>query len=289
MKVSFIICYSSTWPMTVFDKISWPEVNKELDSRILKQTNYLLKQIESIPINKEIILLDNSDDFVLERHINDCKVVKSFGSCKSEQEAIDLFKPIVEHYKISDKIDYDIKWNDQAQITSLAYQHGVYLSTGNYIVQQHNDTEYLFDFYSKESIILDAIKYLEENDYAYLSIDKKAVKECNFPEYNSQVKHCADNYWFLCRQGLYESTNSWIDWLRGDSNHLVTFACENNNLKYKHLPGYYENENKPEQKFWFNYYRLRYNLDNECRYHELYNKPFLRHHKGGTGLRSLLK
>ena len=37
MKISFIICYSSTWPMTVFDKEAHPEADKELDKKILKQ------------------------------------------------------------------------------------------------------------------------------------------------------------------------------------------------------------------------------------------------------------
>ena len=273
--------------MTIFDSNSWPEVDKKLDLKILKQTNYLLKQIESIPINKEIILLDNSDDFVLQGPIKDCKVVKSIGSCKSEQKAKDLFAPIIKRYNITDNIDFDIKWNDQAQITSLAYQHGIHLATGDYIIQQHNDTQYLFEYYSKETVILDAIKYLEENDYAYLSVDKKAVKNKNFSEYNPKVKHCADNYWFLSRNDLYETTNSWVDWLRGDSNHLITFACENSNLEYKHLPGYYENDNKRESTFWHNYYRFRYKLDGGLRYHELYNIPFLKHFKGGTGLRAL--
>ena len=65
MKISFIICYSSTWPMTVFDKEMHPEVDKELDEKILKQTNRLIRQILGFTnLNKEVILIDNSDDFV---------------------------------------------------------------------------------------------------------------------------------------------------------------------------------------------------------------------------------
>ena len=45
MKISFIICYSSTTPMTIFDKKSWPKPNIELDKAILKATNKLLSQI----------------------------------------------------------------------------------------------------------------------------------------------------------------------------------------------------------------------------------------------------
>jgi len=45
MKVSYIICYSSTWPMTKFDPTSWQEPDLELDKKILNQTNKLLQQI----------------------------------------------------------------------------------------------------------------------------------------------------------------------------------------------------------------------------------------------------
>ena len=63
MKVSFIICYSSTKPMTIFDPSSWKKRNSELEEKILLSTNNLIKQILTIPIDKEILLMDNSGDF----------------------------------------------------------------------------------------------------------------------------------------------------------------------------------------------------------------------------------
>ena len=67
MKISFIICYSSTWPMSIFDSKSWSEPDLELDKKILDQTNNLIKQILSWKhLNKEVILVDNSDDFISE-------------------------------------------------------------------------------------------------------------------------------------------------------------------------------------------------------------------------------
>ena len=154
---------------------------------------------------------------------------------------------------------------------------------------QHNDTKYLFDTYSKETVIWDALKMLMENNYEYLSIDKKSVKNKNFKEYNDRVEYCADCYWFLCKKEFFTKHFIWIDWNRGDNNHLATYTCENKNLKYKHLPGFYEGSDNVENKFWYEYFRDRYNYEtNGIRFHLLNNKPFIAHLKGGTGLKKLI-
>ena len=293
MKVSYIICYSSTWPMTKFDPTSWQESDLELDKKILNQTNKLLQQIYTIPGEKEIILIDNSGDFILELNNKNLKIIEGFGALykkfEGDKNKIKLqFNEELKIFNISDKIEYNIFKNDQAQITALAYNQGIAAATGDYIIMQHNDTKYLFDDYSKETVIYDAVKMLIENDYEYLSIDKKELKSTNFREYNKKVKYCADCYWFLCRRDFFTKHNIWIDWNRGDNNHLATFTCANKNLKYKHLPGFYEGPSKFESKFWADYFHSRYNYKtNGTRFHLLYNKPFLEHMKGGTGLRKL--
>ena len=293
MKVSFIICYSSTWPMTKFDKKCWPQPDSELDKKILIQTNNLISQINTIPIKKEIILIDNSGDFISPHNHKNLKILEGFGALwKKYNGSVKGVKGELTGQlnilNISDKIEYDITKNDQAQITSLAYNQGIVAATGDYIIMQHNDTKYLFDTYSKETVIWDALKMLMENNYEYLSIDKKRVKNKDFKEYNSKVEYCADCYWFLCKREFFSKHHIWVDWNRGDDNHLATYTCENKNLKYKHLPGFYEGSDNVENKFWNEYFRYRYNYEtNGIRFHLLYNKPFIAHVKGGTGLKKL--
>ena len=294
MKVSFIICYSSSWPMTKFDSQSWPQPDKELDKNILTQTNNLIDQINSIPIQKEIILIDNSGDFSSPHNHNNLKILEGLGALwKKYNGSVENVKQQLTGQlnilKISDKIEYDITKNDQAQITALAYNQGIVAATGDYIIMQYNDTKYLFDTYSKETVIWDALKMLMENNYEYLSIDKKSVKNKNFKEYNDRVEYCADCYWFLCKKEFFTKHFIWIDWNRGDNNHLATYTCQNKNLKYKHLPGFYEGSDNVENKFWYEYFRNRYNYDTDgIRFHLLNNKPFIAHLKGGTGLKKLI-
>ena len=68
--------------MTVFDKEMHPEVDKELDKKILEQTNRLIKQILGFRnLAKEIILVDNSNDFVTDINSDHLFVIKGAEEC----------------------------------------------------------------------------------------------------------------------------------------------------------------------------------------------------------------
>jgi protein tyrosine phosphatase len=73
---------------------------------------------------------------------------------------------------------------------------------------------------------------------------------------------------------------NWVDWIKGDNNHLATITCHDKGLRYLHLPGFYEND---ETNKWDFFKKYNYNT-NEGNLHTFNNKPFLIHRKGGTGL-----
>jgi hypothetical protein len=290
MKVTFIVVYSSTEPNTIYDPKSWPHRDRELEDVILEGTLSLLNQISTIPIDKEILLMDNSGDFPDDFHCDDLKVVKAYGSWSDIEMSENKF--IFD--SIDDIIPDKMSNSNATTSTSLAFQHGVILSTGDYIIMQHNDTEYLFDYYDKAEVILDAIELLEKNNYEYITIDKKRIKNKDYIEWNDKIEYYADCYWFLCKSDFYKKHNIWVDWTRGDTNHLSTITCVNKGLKFLHLPFFYEGdeiliENDTKQKlieFNSNYPELKTTGKN---YHLLNDIPFLAHCKGGTGLRRFLR
>lgn len=300
MKVSFIIVYSQT-----FDKEYRSE---DFTKKIKIVTNKLISQIESIPIEKEIILMDNDGDFTPFDDFKNLKIIKSIGSYLDSYENLKYF--------IDDNIEWlsnikDINLNDnsvkwffstmnEAVMTAIAFQHGIHQVNGDYIILQHNDTEYLFNYYSENEIIHDVINYLEDNNLEYITIDKKRIKNTDYTEFTDKIEYYADCYWFLCRSDFYSKHGIWVDWIRGDNNHLATVHCVNNGLKFEHLPGYYEmstDEYKQEYTEYLNtmfdkYPDLKMKVrldDNRKNLHSFDGVPFLLHYKGGTTLRKISK
>jgi hypothetical protein len=258
MKISFIICYSSTWPMTVFDNRSWPESDLELDKKILYQTNTLIKQILSFKhLNKQIILVDNSDDFV--------------------PEVIDPAQlKIVKGTKITSN-------SNQAKVTAEAYNIGMSYADGTHYILQHNDTQYLTNYYHPNDLFVDLVKTLDEFRLEYITIDAKPSKISDQDE-----NFYADCYWFLCKSDFYKKHDIDVDYLNGDNNHQATITCLQKGLKFLHLPGYYElnglgmNHTIHLRRNYSGLVRLTGNV------HSFLNTPFLYHYKGGTGLKNLL-
>ena len=80
MKVSFIIVFSTTQriQLTVKDE-TYPN-DSELDRLIIKDTKELLTQIQSIPIEKEILLVDNTGDFPSDFYLRDLRVIEGIQS-----------------------------------------------------------------------------------------------------------------------------------------------------------------------------------------------------------------
>ena len=266
MKVSFIICYSSTWPMTVFDKECWPEPDLALDKKILKQTNNLIKQILGFQgMNKEVILVDNSDDFVCEL---------------SGKDADDHLRIIKRRKHYSERID---DTNNQAKVTAEAYNIGLSYVTGTHICIQHNDTQYLTQYYPYGELFVDLDKTLNDFDLEYISIDAKPGKVPN-----QEGTIYADCYWFFCRHDFYLKNNIDVDYKKGDNNHQATITCIEKDLKFLHLPGFHE-----VVGLGMNYkIHLRRNYPGLSRLdgnvHSFLDIPFLYHYKGGTGLKSLI-
>ena len=160
---------------------------------------------------------------------------------------------------------------NHAKCLAMAYNHGIIESSGDYLVLQHNDTKYLPNFSMSDMLV-----ELISKDYEYITIDKKPVKLEELSEY----EYFADCYWFLCRRDFYSKHNIWVDWIRGDNNHLATITCKDKGLKYLHLPGYFENYEHDRSQF-NNKYFFETNVGNV---HVLKDRPFLLHRKGGTGL-----
>ena len=282
MKVSFIICYSSTKPMTIFDPSRWKKRNSKLEEKILLTTNNLIKQILTLPVDKEILLMDNSGDFKTDIVDKDLIITKTHGAWTDEE-----FKDNINNFSnVKDKFNTKFKQSNQAETTALAYNHGISLATGDYLIISHNDIEYLFDYYSKDEIINDLIAYLENNKLEYITVDKKPRKECSPEGY----EFFADCYWFLCRGNFYKKHDIWVDWIRGDNNHLATISCIDKKLPFEHLRGYYEKKSIERHNFG-NFIRKKYPelFYSGKNFHIFNNKLFLAHIKGGTGLEKLIK
>ena len=274
MKISFILVYSSIKNMILMDPNCWSSKDSYYTKTILQFTKKILKQIDSLDINKEIILLDNTGDFPNDFSLPSLKVVPSIGAWnkKEREDNKHLFDNIKDRIDVFKK---GIKGSSQAELTALGFEHGLTIASGDYFILQHNDTFYLDEYYKTEKLIKDVVNTLKENNYEYITIDKKPPKETS-PKGNDFFADC---YWFLCRKDFYTKHNIWIDWCRGDNNHLATITCNNKNLKYLHLPGFYETfEDKK------NYYKEQY-PDLVGNVHFLNKTPFITHMKGGTGLK----
>lgn len=284
MKVTFVIVYSSLNTPT---KLYLNDL--EVTAVINQHTVNLLNQFQEIKIDKEIILVDNTGDFG-DFRVPDMRVVT--GPQYFLERGLEV--PYAWYNKENIKDLYISKHNhNHAAFCSMGFQAGVEEATGDYIVMQHNDTKYLFDHYSGNTVIQDSITLLEENNYAYVTVDKKPRKETEplNAENVPHIEYFADCYWFLCRRDFYSKNGIHIDWTRGDTNHLATIICEQTNQKYLHLPGYYEVA-KFRDLQWRENLQKKYPslLSHGQNIHTLYNIPFLAHVKGGTGLgRKIIK
>lgn len=286
MKFSFIIVYSSTKHFTMFDPKSWKERDYELEEKITSHTNKILTQIQSIPVDKEILLMDQTNDFVREGSMKDLQIIPTF-QYYMETETMDDF-----HIDLEIRDWYHKKGGVQkADATlgaSMGYNHGLSLSTGDYVIFQHNDTYYDFVESNKETLFYEFVEYMEENDLQYLTIDKKPIKQKDYDEWNDKIEYYADCYWFMCKPSFYYDNKIWVDWIRGDTNHLATIFCVNNNLKFEHLPGFYEN-GKEERIFWTKKLQNTTKPAFAPNIHIFKDKRFIYHFKGGTGLHAFTK
>ena len=260
MKISFIICYSSTWPMTVFDKECWPEKHIELDKLILQHTNKLIEQILSIDLNLEVILVDNSNDFITNIEDSRLKILNGYENIKET-----------------------LPKENQASITAKAYDLGVLNSNGDYLVLQHNDTLYLDNYYPMRKLFEDSVALLEEENLEYITIDAKPSKSSD-----QEDNFYADCYWFLCRKNFYTKHDIKVGWSEGDNNHNATIVCREKKLKFLHLPGYYEIKlgryyRETLKKHYPGLDRVKNNI------HSFNDIPFLVHIKGGTGLKNFIE
>jgi hypothetical protein len=266
-KVSYILVWSDTNTMNRNDSKSY-NVDERVNKELLKHTLNLIDQILEMNPH-EILIMDNEGNFP--KHENPLvKVIPSYQSVGY----FDNDRPKwLDKINISDyREDFDFS---AAKSTAMAYNHGIIKSSGDYLVIQHNDTLYL------DNIIEEQIEFLEKENYEYITIDKKPPKHEEYEKY----EYFADCYWFLCRGDFYSKHNIWVDWIRGDNNHLATITCKDKELKYLHLPGFYENRETDSPKFEesYGYNRKVGNL------HAFNDKPFLIHRKGGTGLYRILE
>jgi hypothetical protein len=286
MLISFIIVYSSTKHMVEFDPLSWPSRNYELEEKITQHTNKLITQIQSIPIEKEILIMDQTNDFIREGSLEDLQIIPTFQYYMETNN--------MDNFKIDFQIDdwYHKKGGitkvDHTFGASMAYNHGLSLSRGDYVIFQHNDTYYDFLESDKETLFYELVEYIEENDLQYLTIDKKPIKNKDYPEWNAKIEYYADCYWFMCKSSFYYDNKIWVDWMRGDTNHLATIFCVNNNLKFEHLPGYYE-IGKEQRVFWTQKLQNTTNPIFGPNIHTFKDKRFIYHFKGGTGLEGFIK
>ena len=302
MKVSFIIVYCT--PSMIFQKEyqskeAWDHTPASIyhDNYILEHTKNLILQISEFPVEKEILVMDNSGDFPSDFKVKDLKVIPSvqtylntFGRIPDFVDGVsqDWFK------KVKDDDYFDSKW-----VVSTAYQHGIEMSTGDYIILHHNDVEYLFEYYPPSKFINDVISKLENDNLEYITVDKKRIKEDKWydpisgDDIPDNIEYYSDAYWFLCRSDFYDKHNIYVDWMRGDTNHLPTITCVNKNLKFLHLPGFYEywTENDPralknfKEKLMGWYVELWTKVtDSFFNVHTFNDIPFLIHNKGGTEL-----
>ena len=270
MNVSYILVWSDTNTMNRNDSKSY-SVNEEVNQELLRHTLSLIDQILKTNPH-EILIMDNEGNFP--KHENKLvKVIQSYqsvGYIKKDSPYNPLW---LEQINID---DYSENKNfNAAKSTAMAYNHGIIEASGEYLVLQHNDTLYLDNFIEEQ------IELLEKENYEYITVDKKPVKFKELEKY----EYFADCYWFLCRGDFYSKHNIWVDWKRGDNNHLATITCKDKGLKYLHLPGFFET--KEHDKFEFNQ-KYGYN-SKDGNVHTFNDKPFIIHFKGGTGLFRILE
>lgn len=274
MKVSFIIVTSSTKKFVEYDSKSWPERNTELEVKLNLQTNKLISQILTLPLDKEIIVVDNTGDFILTKNDSRVKIVEGYGIVYKKDGFLKDFSYITDI----------VPGYNHTVSCSMSFNIGLKHATGDYIIMQHNDTNYLFDYYGSNKMVNDAIELLEYKKYEYVTVDKKPPKDTS----PKGIEYFADCYWFLCKKDFYEKHGIWVDWERGDTNHLATLTCVEKKLPFLHLPGFYELDSSFEGKAW-RAYALQKGLNSNTNIHYLNRKPFLEHYKGGTGLSKVIK
>ena len=266
-RVSYILVWADTNSLNRIDP-NYYEKNKKVDDELLKHTLELIQQIlEMNPL--EILVMDNEGNFPKQDNPL-IKVIPSYQTYDFTKERPDWLNKInIDDY-------YEDKKMNHAKCLAMAYNHGIIESKGEFLILQHNDTKYLPNFKVKE--MLDE---LVSNDYEYITIDKKPAKHKEYEKY----EYFADCYWFLCRKDFYSKHNIWVDWIRGDNNHLATITCKDKKLKYLHLPGFFEN--KEHDSYDFNK-KYGYN-SKDGNVHIFNDKPVIIHRKGGTGLHRVLE
>jgi len=286
-KVSYITVWADTNTANKMNPTDYPNKNIDVDNALLKHTLFLIDQILQLNPH-EILIMDNEGNFPKQDNPL-IRVIPSFQTFDFASE--DYQDPYWIHEL--GLLDYKgmyierkggkphIKKLNHAMVCAMAYNHGIVEATGDYLVLQHNDTEYLFDRYSEKEVIHDAINLLERENYEYITIDRKPVKMEEYSKYD----YFADCYWFLCRGDFYQKHRIWVDWARGDNNHLATITCFDKGLKYLHLPGFFENKEHRRYEFseQYGYSGKDGNL------HTFNDKPFIIHLKGGTGLHRILR
>jgi len=266
-KVSYILVWGDTNSLHRIDPKIY-QVRDDVNLALLQHTHILINQILNQDPH-EILIMDNEGNFP-KHHDNRVKVIPSYQSVGY----LDGERPAW-----LDKINIGDKWDDgdfnHTKSVSMAYNHGITEATGDYFILQHNDTLYL------NNLVPDLMTELEKESYAYITIDKKPPKHEEYEKY----EYFTDCYWFLCRKDFYSSNDIWVDWKRGDTNHLATITCKNTNQKYLHLPGFFENDEHSRQDFNESH-GYTYDMGN---LHTFEDKPFILHLKGGTGLYRILK
>ncbi len=270
-KVSYILVWADTNTMNRNDSKNY-NVDEKINIALLQHTHILINQIlKQNP--HEILIMDNEGNFP--KHPDDkVRVIPSYQSVGYIKKNSPYNPLWLDQINISDYTED--KHFDAAKSTAMAYNHGIIEATGDYYVLQHNDTLYLNNFDIKDAII-----ELEKENYAYITIDKKPPKQKEYKKY----EYFADCYWFLCRKDFYSSNDIWVDWVRGDNNHLATITCKDTHQRYLHLPGFFENNEHTREDF-NNSYGYTHNKGN---IHIFNDKPFILHLKGGTGLYRILK
>ena len=230
-KVSYILVWGDTNSLHRIDPKIY-QVRDDVNLALLQHTHILINQILNQDPH-EILIMDNEGNFP-KHHDNRVKVIPSYQSVGY----LDGERPAW-----LDKINIGDKWDDgdfnHTKSVSMAYNHGITEATGDYFILQHNDTLYL------NNLVPDLMTELEKESYAYITIDKKPPKHEEYEKY----EYFTDCYWFLCRKDFYSSNDIWVDWKRGDTNHLATITCKDTNQKYLHLPGFFENDEHSRQDF----------------------------------------
>ena len=223
-KVSYILVWGDTNSLHRIDPKSY-QVKDDVNLALLQHTHILINQILNQDPH-EILIMDNEGNFP-KHDDNRVKVIPSYQSVGY----LDGERPAW-----LNKINIGDKWDDgdfnHTKSVSMAYNHGITEATGDYFILQHNDTLYL------NNLVPDLITKLEKESYAYITIDKKPPKHEEYEKY----EYFTDCYWFLCRKDFYSSNDIWVDWKRGDTNHLATITCKDTNQNYLHLPGFFEND-----------------------------------------------